>query len=39
MNLPYTKALKLLAVPEEEMDDFMETHDVEACPPGSWKRP
>lgn len=30
MNLPYTKALKLLAVPEEEMDDFMETHDVEA---------
>lgn len=30
MNLPYTKALKLLAVPEEEMDDFMEAHDVEA---------
>ena len=30
MNLPYTKALKLLAVPEEEIDDFMETHDVEA---------
>lgn len=30
MNLPYTKVLKLLAVPEEEMDDFMEAHDVEA---------
>lgn len=29
MNLPYTKALKLLAVPEEEMDDFMSENDVE----------
>lgn len=29
MNLPYTKALKLLAVPEEEMDEFMEENDVE----------
>lgn len=28
-NLPYTKALKLLAVPESEVDEFMETHDVE----------
>lgn len=29
MNLPYTKALKLLAVPEEEMDDFLEENDVD----------
>lgn len=29
MNLPYTKALKLLAVPEEEMDEFMSENDVE----------
>ena len=29
-NLPYTKALKLLAVPEEETEEFLETHDVEA---------
>lgn len=28
-NLPYTKALKLLAVPEDEVDEFIETHDVE----------
>lgn len=28
-NLPYTKALKLLAVPEDEMDDFMEQNNVE----------
>ena len=28
-NLPYTKALKLLAVPEDEVNEFMETHDVE----------
>lgn len=28
-NLPYTKALKLLAVPEEETEEFLETHDVE----------
>lgn len=29
MNLPYTKALKLLAVPEEEMDEFLEENDVD----------
>ncbi len=29
-NLPYTKALKLLAVPDEEMDDFLAEHDVDA---------
>lgn len=29
MSLPYTKALKLLAVPEEEMDEFMSENDVE----------
>ncbi len=28
-NLPYTKALKLLAVPESEIDDFMAQNDVE----------
>lgn len=28
-TLPYTKALKLLAVPDEEMDDFLEEHDVD----------
>lgn len=28
-SLPYTKALKLLAVPEDEMDTFLEEHDVE----------
>lgn len=28
MNLPYTKALKLLTVPEEEMDDFLEENNV-----------
>ena len=28
-NLPYTKALKLLAVPSEEREEFVETHDVE----------
>jgi myosin heavy subunit len=29
-NLSYTKALKLLALPEEEREEFVETHDVEA---------
>lgn len=28
-NLPYTKALKLLAVPEDEMESFMEENPVE----------
>lgn len=28
-NLPYTKALKLLAVPEEEREEFVESHDIE----------
>lgn len=28
-TLPYTKALKLLAVPDEEMDDFLAEHDVD----------
>ena len=28
-NLPYTKALKLLAMPEEEREEFVETHDVD----------
>lgn len=28
-NLSYTKALKLLAVPAEEREEFVETHDVE----------
>ncbi len=28
-NLPYTKALRLLAVPEDEVETFMEEHDVE----------
>ena len=28
-NLPYTKALKLLAVPEDEVESFVEEHDVE----------
>lgn len=28
-NLPYTKALKLLAVPEEEREEFLEEHNVE----------
>lgn len=28
-NLPYTKALKLLAVPEDEVEIFIEEHDVE----------
>lgn len=27
-DLPYTKALKLLAVPEEEMESFLEEHQV-----------
>ena len=27
-NLPYTKALKLLAVPEDEVETFVEEHDV-----------
>lgn len=27
-NLPYTKALRLLAVPEDEAEEFMEEHDV-----------
>lgn len=27
-NLPYTKALKLLAVPEDEVEAFIEEHDV-----------
>lgn len=29
-NLPYTKALKLLAVPEDEREEFVGSHDVEA---------
>ena len=29
VTLPYTKALKLLAVPDEEMDDFLAEHDVD----------
>lgn len=29
-NLSYTKALKLLALPEEEREEFVETHDVES---------
>lgn len=29
-NLPYTKALKLLAMPEEEREDFIEEHPVES---------
>ena len=29
-TLPYTKALKLLAVPDEEMDDFLAEHDVDS---------
>lgn len=28
-NLPYTKALKLLAVPEDEVEEFLEENDVE----------
>ncbi len=28
-NLPYTKALKLLAVPADEREEFVEKHDVE----------
>ncbi|MCD7947522.1 MAG: DUF3102 domain-containing protein [Oscillospiraceae bacterium] len=28
-NLPYTKALKLLALPEDEREEFVESHDVE----------
>lgn len=28
-SLPYTKALKLLAIPEEEREEFIENHDVE----------
>ena len=28
-NLPYTKALKLLAVPENEREEFVESHDIE----------
>lgn len=28
-NLPYTKALKLLAIPAEEREEFVEKHDVE----------
>lgn len=28
-NLPYTKALKLLAIPEEEREEFVEANDVE----------
>ena len=27
-NLPYTKALKLLALPEDEVEDFLEEHPV-----------
>jgi hypothetical protein len=30
MSLPYTKVLKLLALPESERDDFLEENDVEA---------
>lgn len=29
-NLPYTKALKLLAMPAEEREVFVETHDVDS---------
>lgn len=29
-NLSYTKALKLLALPEEEREEFVQEHDVEA---------
>lgn len=29
-NLPYTKALKLLAIPEEEREEFVQTNNVEA---------
>lgn len=29
-NLSYTKVLQLLALPEPERDEFMETHDVES---------
>ena len=28
-NLPYTKALRLLALPAEEREEFVESHDVE----------
>lgn len=28
-NLPYTKALRLLAIPEDEREEFVETHNVE----------
>ena len=28
-NLPYTKALRLLAIPEEEREEFVETNNVE----------
>lgn len=28
-NMPYTKALKLLALPEEETEEFLTEHDVE----------
>ena len=28
-NLPYTKALKLLAIPADEREEFVEKHDVE----------
>ena len=29
-NLPYTKALKLLALPADEREEFVESHDVES---------
>lgn len=29
-NLPYTKMVRLLAVPEEEREEFTQTHDVES---------
>ncbi len=29
-NLPYTKALKLLALPADEREEFVENHDVES---------
>jgi chromosome segregation ATPase len=28
-DLPYTKALKLLAIPEEEREEFVQEHDIE----------